>query len=89
MKFECHVTCLSSQADLAQNVATALGWKTSQIARDPVLGDDTFFYLTMYDTDYMTLYHRMKFVAYRLMAEGCTVVREKIELIMFDTKGKQ
>lgn len=86
MNYECHITCHQSAAEIATKVAKALHWKTSEIARDPVLGQATYFYLTSHGATYDQLFERMETAALALRAEGVEVVREKIEHIVYDTK---
>ena len=84
--FECHITCYTSQADKASAVAKTLHWKTSEIARDPVLGNDTYFYLTSHSNDLTHMMDRMKTATKTLQDFGVQIVREKIEVIIHDTK---
>lgn len=99
--YECHITCSVEHAEAATQVARELHWKTSEIARDPVLGNATYFYLTTHsreeyldaDPDRRTdsladtqIYQRMKAAVLRLTQLGVPVIREKIEAIVFDTK---
>lgn len=86
--YECHITCRVRDAEKAAKVAEALHWKTSEIARDPVLGADTYYYLTSHHVSYVTMHARMKVAVQALQAEGVEVVREKIEHIVYDTKRK-
>lgn len=88
MIFECHITCDTANAVDCELVAKEQHWKTSQIERDPVLGNRTFFYLTSHSTDYMEMFDRMKQAARTLGMLGVPVIREKIELIIYDTKTK-
>lgn len=86
MTYECHITCYLSDAKIAASVAQQFGWKTSEIARDPLLGDGTYFYLTKHADDYMTLYVEMSVAVVTLLRSDAFVVRQKIEHIVFDTK---
>lgn len=88
MMFECHITCPLDQRDMAASVAKAHHWSTSEIERDPVLGKASYFYLTSHGDDYRKLFDRMEHASYTLRRHNVTVIREKIELIMYDTKGK-
>jgi hypothetical protein len=85
-KYECHITLSTADASVAAAVAKYLHWKTSEIARDPVLGDDTFYYLTSHHTDYDAMKGRMEMCVTALKNSGAKVIREKIELIVHDTK---
>ncbi len=88
MLFECHITVSTDDAEIATQVAKDKHWKTSEIARDPVLGDSTFFYLTTHSKDYNEMWARLREAADQLAYDGVGVLREKIELIMYDTKVK-
>lgn len=89
MIFECHITVSTAHAKQAEAVAESNHWKTSEIARDPVLGKDTFFYLTKHADEYQNLYGHMKMTVGDLQRIGIPILREKIELIMHDTKAKK
>ena len=86
---ECHITCWVSQAKLAQSVADEDGWKTSEIHRDISLGNDVYFYLTTHHPNLMKMFEKMNATSAKLKAKGVDVVREKIELIIYDTKMKK
>lgn len=88
MLFECHITVSTEHAEAAATVAKNSHWKTSEIARDPVLGDDTYYYLTSHNSDYNDMWFRLRNVVNTLEYIGVPVLREKIELIMHDTKVK-
>jgi GH43 family beta-xylosidase len=84
MKYECHITCKLRDARTATRIASERGWKTSQIARDPLLGDDTFFYLTCHSSDYDFLFQKMTKTVDALIGAKVSVVREKIEETIHD-----
>lgn len=84
--YECHITTRTSFSAQATTIATELHWKTSEIARDPVLGEDTYFYLTTHDSDAARMKKRMDECVARLKEAGVQVLREKIEEIIHDTK---
>jgi hypothetical protein len=92
MKFECHITMSRSDGPAALNVSAEYShlegglWKYSQIDGDPVMGQQVFCYLTRYDTSYVRLYSAMKTLVAALPQNGVNVLRQKIELIMYDTK---
>lgn len=86
MSYECHITTTIGDADAAERIAATFGWKTSEIKRDPVLGDASHFYLTAHDSNYLRLHQKMIMAADDLRNLGCMVLREKIELIVYDTK---
>lgn len=88
MNFECHITLPSSCAAQAEVFAATHHWKTSQIRRDPVLGTDEFVYLTTHDSDLIRLQIKMKDAVVSLeRLPGVHVLRQKIELIVFDTRA--
>jgi hypothetical protein len=88
MNYECHITVACKDRHVAAGVAAdrTNPWKYSQIDGDPVLGQKVFAYLTKHDTNYVRLYSNMKAAVGALSQQGVGVVREKIELIMYDTK---
>lgn len=88
MLYECHITVSTDYTEHASRIAKNHHWKTSEIARDPVLGDRNFFYLTSHATDYIDMWTRLRTAVSSLETSGVPVIREKIELIMHDTKVK-
>lgn len=84
--YECHITTTVAHAEEATRLAASFGWKTSEIKRDPVLGDGSYFYLTAHHKNFREMYGAMRMVAGELRAAGCGVLREKIEHIVYDTK---
>ena len=84
MKFECHITVSVSDAELASAIAKDMNWSTSQIARDPILGDDTYFYLTCHSESYLHIHNKMQSTTQWLFKNKIPVIRNKIELIMHD-----
>lgn len=86
--FECHITVSTDDANAATIIANDQHWKTSEIARDPVLGDKNFFYLTTHTKDYGIMWDKMRKTVDMLLAANVPVIREKIELIVHDTKIK-
>lgn len=88
MDYECHVTTTTKHAEAATLFAKEFHWKTSEIARDPVLGDETYFYLTTHDNNLKRMYERMDECVAWLRRDNIPVLREKIEAILHDTKRK-
>lgn len=88
MYYEIHITASTKDGETATIVAKQLGWKTSEIARDPLLGEDTFFYLTTHRSHVETSMADMNLCAKILEANGVKVLRMKIEHVIFDTKKK-
>lgn len=88
MYCEIHITVSTKDSDEATNVANLLNWKTSEIARDPLLGQDTFFYLTTHRESIETAMADMNACANMLEANGVKILRMKIEHVIYDTKKK-
>lgn len=86
MNLECHITVSTEHAGVAAQVATTLHWKTSEIARDPVLGNKNFYYLTTHDTELMSMVDRMDRCVEVLRQADVPVIREKIEVIIHDKR---
>lgn len=86
MDYECHITVPQSHSSEAGHVAWYMRWKTSEIARDPLLGDDTHFYLTCHATDYDIIWRKMRSTIAHLEAQHVPVLREKIERIEHDVR---
>lgn len=86
--FECHITVDTKDAESATQTAKELHWKTSEIARDPILGDKNFFYLTTHSLTYKEMWTKLRICVASLEAYKIHIIREKIELIVHDTKVK-
>ena len=84
--FEIHITCFCSQATQAAQVASALKWKTSEIKRDPVLGNDTYYYLTKYAASLELAHAELRTCVDQLINNKIVVIREKIEHIVHDKR---
>lgn len=86
MNYECHITVHVRDAEVATAIAKELHWKTSQIDGDPVLGDRPYFYLTTHSSDVEQMFIRMRAASAALQKRKVHVIREKVELIIYDTK---
>lgn len=84
--FEIHITCMTSDKELALEIAESLHWKTSEIARDPVLGNDIYFYLTKYADTLERAHYMLSHAMNMLDLMKIKVRREKIEQIVHDIK---
>ena len=85
--YEAHITLSTADADIGRSVAKEFGWKHSEIARDPLLGDDVYFYLTAHHPGYNTLYREMKgVISYLQCHYNVKIYREKIEHIVYDVR---
>jgi len=86
--FECHITVSTEDYFDADIVAKEHHWKTSEIARDPILGDKNFYYLTTHAKSYTEMWSKLRIAVAMLENMQVPVIREKIELIVHDTKVK-
>ena len=86
MSYECHITTAVKDSEMCEKIAESHGWKTSEIKRDPILGDDSHFYLTCHTRDFMEMLEKMRNTAQRLEACGVKVLRQKIEHIIYDSR---
>ena len=84
--YECHVTLHNPNKEICELIAKDFKWKTSEIERDPVLGNDTFFYFTSHSKNFVALMEEMQELENQLTIAEQTVIRKKIELIIYDTK---
>lgn len=84
--YEIHITTTLRHAVTAQVLADMYKWKTSQIERDPLLGDSTFFYLTQHANEEVNARGLCAGMSQALADKGVEVLRQKIEHIVFDTK---
>lgn len=89
MLYEIHITTYTSFSKQATEVAKQLHWKTSEIARDPVLGNDTYFYLTKYAESLPTAFVVLRDAVFELESVQVPVVREKIEHIVHDKRYRK
>lgn len=92
MYYECHITIEDVKRRTLKTVVEELGWKFSAIDGDPSLGDKVFCYGTAHKSATMNpavVIFEMKQVADAIKRQGFKVVRQKVELVMYDTKGKE
>lgn len=88
MNYESHITIPAVNHQVAAEVAEKHNWFMSKITDDPLLGPGAKSYLTAHRTDYFEMWTDMTRVSAELARLGIPVLREKIELIMYDTKTK-
>lgn len=86
MKFEAHITCKLSDSEAVREVCEYTGWSYSQIDGDPIMGKQAYCYLTTYDSNEEILYSSMQEVCQILRSAMVEPLRQKIELIVFDSK---
>lgn len=89
MLYESHITVSIKDAEIAQKIADQQKWKTSEIKRDITLGDNSYFYLTTHCPEIRMMFTRLEQTTASLRGMGINVIREKIELIIHDTKLRQ
>jgi hypothetical protein len=85
-KFEAHITCPREQADAVRAIGALEGWTFSQIDGDPIMGAGVKCYLSAYSTHAVRLLAEMRDVERSLALAGLTVLRTKVEQILFDSK---
>ncbi len=95
MLYECHVTVPKPMThrdrEQLRSIAARLHWKTSEIDRDPALGDHVFFYFTSHSDRLDEIKQRMEDLRRTLIATGINVdvLRMKIEKIVLDWRKGQ
>lgn len=94
--YECHITIKDYKNGivnkLLEETIKEWGWKFSQIEGDPVLGKGLKCYATQHfagTRNVDEVISIMRNVAYDLELAGFDVVRQKVELIVYDTKAKR
>lgn len=88
-KFEAHITMPREDQQIVKacTVSRGLGaWSFSVIDGDAIMGQNPYCYLTQYCVDQKEMYAQVKAAVAVLSDEGATVLREKIEEIIYDTK---
>ena len=88
--YECHIT-IEGDKDLIERRVTAHGWKFSSIDGDPSLGEGVKCYATTHYNNripLMEVIDNVQFVARHYREEGFTVLREKVEIVVYDTRSK-
>lgn len=89
--FECHVTMTGDPKIIRQLVAK-LKWKFSVIDGDILLGDGAKCYATHLFNERMgqeEVMFRLKAAAMQLKAWGCTVIRRKAEMVIYDDRSSK
>lgn len=91
MKYECHITILEVMENL--NTVSAivrdvcrLGWSHSCIAGDPQLGEGTRHYATHYFADKAEAILETLETVKKLEGMSHSVVRYKVEEVIFDSR---
>ena len=89
MYYECHITLALTPTCMKQAVESFNGWSYSAIDGDPDLGQTVLCYATRRTSagrDLQEIIDHMAQVAAGLKLCGGEVLRQKVELVLFDTK---
>lgn len=92
MYYELHITlkCVKDHGTLKSFIESMKGWHYSCITGDSVLGAASFAYATTHVKGSVVLErvrNDLAAASHLLVQDGWHVVREKIELVIYDTKG--
>ena len=90
MYYEIHITLGLSPVSAQPLIEALNGWSFSAITGDPILGKDAYEYATRHasgNTPFDVVKAQMSKTAAILKDQGFDVVRQKIELVLLDTKG--
>lgn len=91
--YECHITMCGNREEIKAKVKGCIeGWKFSAIDGDPVLGAGVLCYATRHynsRTKRDRVIEMMGMVSAVLREAGLTVIRQKVELVVFDTKRRE
>lgn len=87
--YECHITLESKHPHSLRETLEALGWKFSAVDGDPNLGSGVKCYATrQYNSERVALHHVIEIVkdlAENLRLQNYKVLREKVELVVYDS----
>lgn len=86
--FEVHITIPRDKYDTASHIAAQRRWKMSRIEGDPLLGDKVFAYLTRWDAQLLDAVAEMNTTARILRGAEVPVLRQKIEVVVFDLRSE-
>lgn len=90
--YECHITLELTNIAYIEELIESMGWKFSKIDGDPVLGEGVKCYATAHfnaSKNVSEVIEEMSHVAGSLHVCGYKVIRQKVELIVYDTKRKK
>lgn len=96
MYYELHITMAPGKESAKEAVESlnsrSSHWTYSRIDGDPSLGEGVKEYATNHQgtqENFVNVLDYLNFAANQLLVSGHQVVRRKIELVMYDTKGKE
>lgn len=84
MKYKCRITIPRERGHFAKAHGEMHHWQYSAINGEPTPGNEALAYLKAYENDLLRLRDRMTMMSADLRAAGVEVIREKIELVIFD-----
>jgi hypothetical protein len=85
--YEIHITVRLEDGPKTAAVQKELKWKSSSILGDPVLGNDKpFYYLTKYAGTLELAMEELQAAVETLRLDRVSVVREKVEKIVYDMR---
>jgi len=87
-KVECHITLDPKFREKVEAPAKFFGFHISFLKGDEVMGPDILMYLTKSGDDTSSITNDMFRMRDALNNNGCTVLRAKVEEIVYDSKGK-
>lgn len=88
--YECHIT-LEGERSAVEQAVKSVGWKFSAIDGDPVMGKGVKCYATKHYNSKIpseAVVAEVETTADELRSRGCNVTREKVELVIHDTRAK-
>lgn len=87
--YECHVTMMCEKIEVIEEHVSLLGWKFSCIDGDPILGEGLKCYATKHYPAAMSatdVIRNVQSIALQLSSKGHNVIRDKVELVIYDSK---
>lgn len=88
--FEAHMTFPRDCGFMVKAIGERHGWKYSEIAGDPVLGEKNFAYLTRWEKDLEVMQIEMDVIRRAVRnypdAGPIPLLREKIEVVIYDRR---
>jgi hypothetical protein len=92
MYWECHITIGPHSLEGAKDCVEWVGWKYSKIDGDPSFGEGVREYATMNASDKNPLASVIEYMgetAETIRQCGFPVIRQKVEQVVYDTKGRE